>query len=118
MCEKPIYPQIYDKYLQLYLNDDEKNITFNFEDSNTEIKAHKLILKTVSPVFEAMFSGSFAEKETALIQGIKPEIFQKLIDVIYMQPVKATSLEEAVQRCRNVRCGKPKEPCERFHDEQ
>lgn len=73
--------------------------TFTFEDSDTEIKGHKLILETVSPVFEKMFNGSFAEKETALIRGISPNLFQKMIGVIYMQEVKVSSLYEAVELC-------------------
>lgn len=97
--QKFMYRKTFDKYLKLYCNDAKKDIKFIFEDSKTEIKAHKLILETVSPVFETMFNGSFAEKDTATIHDIDPEIFQKLIDVIYMQPVMVFSLEEAVDLC-------------------
>lgn len=101
MCESQIinYPKTYLKYLKLYSNDVKKDIKFIFDDSNTEIRAHKLILETVSPVFETMFNGSFAEKDTAIIRHIEPQIFQKLIDVIYMQKVAVSSLEEAVELC-------------------
>lgn len=100
MCDKPeiIHPRVYQKYLKMY-QDDEKDIKFVFEESDTEIRAHKLVLKTVSPVLAGMFNGSFSEKDTALIRGIKPQIFQKLIDVIYMQPVRVSSLDEAVDIC-------------------
>lgn len=41
----------------------------------------------------------FTEKDTAIIRDIKPEIFQKLIDIIYMQPIQILSVEEAVELC-------------------
>lgn len=101
MSDKPktLHSKTFQKYLQMYFKDNEKDITFTFEDSKKEIKAHKLVIKTVSSVFEKMFNGSFAEKDTVLIEGIKPEIFQKLIDVIYMQEVTVCTLEEAVELC-------------------
>lgn len=53
------FPQTFARYLSLYENDEKKDITFVFEESNVKIKAHKLILETVSPVFETMFNSIY-----------------------------------------------------------
>lgn len=94
-----IHSKTFQKYLKMYSMDDTKDITFTFDESDMEIKAHKLILKTVSPVFERMFNGSFAGTDAVVIQGIKPKVFQKLIDVIYMREVKVSTLVEAAKLC-------------------
>ncbi|XP_058176953.1 kelch-like protein 41a [Anopheles ziemanni] len=44
---------------------------------------HKLILAAASPVFETMFYGSLAEKQTVRIEDIKPSVFERLMDYIY-----------------------------------
>lgn len=77
--------------------DEKKDITFTFENSNVKIKANKLILQAVSSTFASMFSGSFKETDTALIKDIRPEIFQILIDGIYMKPIKIPAVEDAAE---------------------
>uniref|UniRef100_A0A336KRB6 CSON009758 protein n=1 Tax=Culicoides sonorensis TaxID=179676 RepID=A0A336KRB6_CULSO len=94
-----IYPKTLQKYLELSSYDEKKDITFIFDYSKIEIKAHKLILEIVSPVFRTMFNGSFAEKDTATIHDIEPEIFQKLLDVIYLKPIEIESIVEGVALC-------------------
>lgn len=63
------------------LIDDEvnKNVTFIFNDSDIKVKAHKFMLKIISPVFRAMFSSNFVEKDVVLISDITPEVFDLLI---------------------------------------
>lgn len=98
MCDKPevIHPKTYQKYLQLYSNDDTKDVTFTFPNWTTKIRAHKLILATVSPVFKETLSGKeWASGYTVLSHT--PLTFQKLIDVVYMQKITVSNLEEAVE---------------------
>ncbi|XP_055623112.1 BTB/POZ domain-containing protein 6 [Toxorhynchites rutilus septentrionalis] len=45
---------------------------------------HKLILSAASPVFEAMFYGSLAEKQTVKIADIRPSVFERMLDFIYI----------------------------------
>ncbi|XP_055530983.1 kelch-like protein 28 isoform X2 [Wyeomyia smithii] len=46
--------------------------------------SHKLILSAASPVFEAMFYGSLAEKQTVKIADIRSCVFERLLDFIYV----------------------------------
>lgn len=48
---------------------------------------HKLILSAASPVFEAMFYGSLAEKQTVKIADIRPIVFERMLDFIYVGTV-------------------------------
>uniref|UniRef100_A0A336MWU7 CSON002446 protein n=1 Tax=Culicoides sonorensis TaxID=179676 RepID=A0A336MWU7_CULSO len=70
------------------INDEtRKDVTFVFKDSEVEIKAHKLVLENASPVFKSMFSGNFAEDDKVEIHDIKPDIFQVLMNGIYLRPI-------------------------------
>lgn len=73
------YKNTLERISKLVHNDKDKNVTFVFEGSDKKVNAHKLLLTAVSPVFEAMFSGSFAEKDEVKITDITPEIFQLMI---------------------------------------
>jgi speckle-type POZ protein len=42
-------------------------------------KAHKLILASCSPVFEAMFFGPLAEKQCISISDVEPHVFRSLL---------------------------------------
>uniref|UniRef100_A0A336MWI1 CSON007095 protein n=1 Tax=Culicoides sonorensis TaxID=179676 RepID=A0A336MWI1_CULSO len=89
----PNYPDMFKKYGNLASKEDSKDITFEFENSDVKIKAHKFLLEAVSPVFATMFSGSWKEKNNAKIRDIRPEIFQKMIDVIYLKEIVVTNFE-------------------------
>ena len=60
------------------------DVTFIFSDK-TELRAHKLILALVSPRFEALFFGPFAEKGKDLFEvtDVDGPVFRAMIDYIY-----------------------------------
>ncbi|KAJ9586497.1 hypothetical protein L9F63_019855 [Diploptera punctata] len=58
-------------------------------------KAHKLILASCSPVFEAMCFGPLAEKQCINIDDVEPDIFKLVLEYIYTDTIKLTSVEEA-----------------------
>lgn len=91
------YPKILEQLSSLASNDERKDITFEFKDSDVKIKAHKFILQTVSSTFTSMYTGAFKEKDSAVIHDIHPKIFQMLIDGIYMKPINMTSIDEAIE---------------------
>jgi hypothetical protein len=43
-------------------------------------KAHKLILASCSPVFEAMCFGPLAEKQCISIDDMEPDVFRMLLE--------------------------------------
>ncbi|XP_052903147.1 uncharacterized protein LOC128310526 [Anopheles moucheti] len=45
---------------------------------------HKLILSAASPVFETMFYGALAEKQTVKIADIKSRVFERMLEYIYV----------------------------------
>lgn len=55
----------------------------SFKVDDKLYNCHKLILTAASPVFEAMFYGSLAEKQTVKIADIRPCVFERLLDFIY-----------------------------------
>ncbi|XP_037810333.1 BTB/POZ domain-containing protein 6-A-like [Lucilia sericata] len=71
------------------------------ETSNQKIfAAHKLILATASPVFEAMFYGDLAEKSYPIpIPDIQPDIFQDMLKFIYSDCFDISSSNVALQLC-------------------
>lgn len=91
------YSKILEKFSDLLSNDDKKDTTFIFGNSKDEVKAHKALLVSVSSVFEQMFDGDCHNDDEVIITGIKPDVFQKLINVIYMKPVEYTDVYEAVE---------------------
>lgn len=91
------YPKILEKFIKFLSNFDKKDIVFEFNGSDVKISAHKMILESISPVFAQMFSGVFLEKNRAVIHDIHPEVFQKLIDGIYMQPIHLEDVGQAFE---------------------
>ncbi|XP_050070083.1 kelch-like protein 20 [Anopheles maculipalpis] len=53
---------------------------------------HKLILSAASPVFEAMFYGALAEKQTVKIADIKSRVFERMLDYIYVGTIDFESV--------------------------
>ncbi|PSN40271.1 hypothetical protein C0J52_11910 [Blattella germanica] len=67
------------------------------ENSDFEIfKAHRIILASSSPVFEAMFFGPLAEEQCVAIEDLEPDVFRILLEYIYADTVKLSSVEDAV----------------------
>ncbi|XP_061397832.1 uncharacterized protein LOC133333531 [Musca vetustissima] len=65
-----------------------------------EIRCHKLILATASPVFEAMFFGPISEKQNCIdILDMSSDIFRLMISYIYTGRVNLhhLTLEEAIE---------------------
>lgn len=58
-------------------------------------KAHKLILASCSPVFEAMCFGPLAEKQCISVDDLEPDVFRILLEYIYTDSIKLSSVEEA-----------------------
>lgn len=59
------------------------DFTFKFKENEKEesIKVHKLVLSSVSDVFDAMFYGPMKEKkDEVVVEDISYQIFRKLIE--------------------------------------
>ncbi|KAK0087047.1 hypothetical protein PV325_001828 [Microctonus aethiopoides] len=64
------------------------------------LEGHKLFLAMSSPVFEAMFYGSMAEKTDPIpIRDVQPEAFKTLLEYIYTDKVDLGSFELACELC-------------------
>ncbi|KAL5017742.1 hypothetical protein ScPMuIL_005173 [Solemya velum] len=60
------------------------DIVFLVGENRQQIRAHKFILISRSPVFQAMFCGPLAETQSAIpIPDIEPETFQLLLSYMY-----------------------------------
>ena len=71
-----------DRMYHMLVDQIDCDVTFVFPGATAtaEIHAHKLVLKAGSPVFEAMFSGNFAESSRAVeIVDIQPEVFREIL---------------------------------------
>ncbi|XP_069677116.1 BTB/POZ domain-containing protein 6-A-like isoform X2 [Periplaneta americana] len=70
--------------------------TSQWSDCTFQIfKAHKLILASCSPVFEAMCFGPLAEKQCINVDDVEPDVFRILLQYIYTDSIKLSSVEEA-----------------------
>ena len=64
------------------------------------LEGHKLFLAMSSPVFEAMFFGSMAEKNDPIpIRDVQPEAFKTLLEYIYTDRIDLESFELACELC-------------------
>ncbi|RVE48467.1 hypothetical protein evm_006903 [Chilo suppressalis] len=63
-----------------------------------KFSGHKLVLASVSPVFESMFYGSIAEKSNYIrIPDIQPEAFKTLLEYIYTDDVIINTFDMACE---------------------
>ncbi|XP_034951671.1 uncharacterized protein [Chelonus insularis] len=70
------------------------------EPQQQVLEGHKLFLAMSSPVFEAMFYGSMAEKTDLIpIRDVQPEAFKTLLEYIYTDKVDLGSFELACELC-------------------
>uniref|UniRef100_A0A336KHZ4 CSON003904 protein n=1 Tax=Culicoides sonorensis TaxID=179676 RepID=A0A336KHZ4_CULSO len=92
MCEKTlnVYKTLIGNLSNMINDETYKDVTFVFMDSEEEIKAHKYMLVSASPVFNSMFSGNFSEDDKVVIDDIKPDVFQVLLNGIYLKPITLT----------------------------
>lgn len=64
------------------------------------LEGHKLFLAMSSPVFEAMFYGTMAEKVDPIpIRDVQPEAFKTLLEYIYTDKINLGSFELACELC-------------------
>lgn len=83
-----------EEIVKLYLNDQRSDVNFLFEiDSDIEkISAHKLILGTTSPVFDAMFFGGLKESGDVQIVDATIDAFKEFLQIFYL-PMPKLSME-------------------------
>ena len=69
---------------KLYFEEDYKDVTLVCED-RFHVRAHKMILKMVSPVFDNIFSGVHnTDPNTVLyLEGVKQQELEELLQFIY-----------------------------------
>ncbi|XP_063700867.1 BTB/POZ domain-containing protein 2-like [Culicoides brevitarsis] len=89
-----VYGNTINCYKMLFCNENRKDVTFKFKGSKTKLTAHKLILETVSPVFQSMFSGNFVEDSEVTIDDISPEVFKLLLSGIYLKDIHSQILND------------------------
>uniref|UniRef100_A0A336MLS2 CSON001131 protein n=1 Tax=Culicoides sonorensis TaxID=179676 RepID=A0A336MLS2_CULSO len=73
----------------LIYNEEEKDVTFTFEGFDVKIMAHKFLVKAVSPVLKEMLTESTEIK----ITDIHPNVFQWLINAIYLLNVPVSTID-------------------------
>ncbi|RXG71584.1 BTB/POZ domain-containing protein 6-A [Armadillidium vulgare] len=64
-------------------------------------EAHKLILAMASPVFEAMFYGSLADKDEKPIEilDVQPQAFRALLKYLYTDEINFLSFDQVCEIC-------------------
>lgn len=87
----------YEKFLK---SGDHADVEFvvkpeKFDISKT-FKAHKLLLALSSEVFEAMFYGQLAEKDTVVITDLHPDGFYGLLKYVYAGEARIENCYEAL----------------------
>ncbi|XP_055317508.1 BTB/POZ domain-containing protein 2-like isoform X1 [Sitodiplosis mosellana] len=78
---------------KLYLNERNADFHFMFESSDGQyerVPAHKLLLTTVSDVFETMFNGSWLEMHEVEIVDAPIASFKEFLQFFYLGRVKLT----------------------------
>jgi len=55
------------------------DVTLLAGKEQTEVRCHRFILASRSPVFHAMFCGSLPEKDVVEIPDIEPDVLRKVV---------------------------------------
>lgn len=83
-----------------FLNRSDCKFIVGQEPHQQILEGHKIFLAMSSPVFEAMFYGTMAEKNDPIpIRDVQPEAFKALMEYIYTDRVDLGSFELACELC-------------------
>ncbi len=79
--------ELADDFKKLFENMNLSDVAFNVRGQ--QMKAHRIILATRSPVFAAMFQQPTQEKQTGIVDiiDVDPEVFRELLRYIYTNQV-------------------------------
>ena len=73
----------------------------NGEDQETRIRAHKLLLAGVSPVFQGMFYGPMKETGEVVVKETTLDAFKTMINYISTPSVRRHSTSTTPNACKN-----------------
>ncbi|XP_054285031.1 BTB/POZ domain-containing protein 6-B-like isoform X2 [Macrosteles quadrilineatus] len=87
------------RFKELHLQSHWSDCAFRAGDEQTEIlRAHKLVLAASSPVFEALFYGTLAEKSEIInVPDLEPQTFRLLLKYIYCDSTELDCIDTAGQ---------------------
>lgn len=91
-------PKLIERILTLYNTKKWHDCVFKlFKSDGSEefVFAHRVILASSSPVFEALCFGAMAEQNPISITDVDPDAFQKMIKFIYTDAVEFANAEDA-----------------------
>ena len=85
------FTAVFSKLAKLKVSDELCDITVKIE--SREFRAHKLILISCSPYFEAMFLSGMSEsrQQRVELQGIDPNAFESVLDLFYTGEICITT---------------------------
>lgn len=81
------------RFARLYESGEFSDCIFLVDDE--KVRAHRLILATISPVFEAMFYSSFANEDLIHVTDMNIVEFKQLLKYIYSDNVKIDTIDNA-----------------------
>ncbi|KAG5670395.1 hypothetical protein PVAND_000663 [Polypedilum vanderplanki] len=84
-----------------YLLETGKYSDCSFIVGDSTLACHKIILAMASPVFEAMFFGSFDDqaKNAIVITDVQAEAFKSLLEYIYTDKININNVDKAFELC-------------------
>lgn len=105
------------KIHEMYLNAERADVNFVFDadtDHPVKMPAHKIILSLDSPVFDAMFFGSFAEQGDVPIVGVPVAAFTEFLQFFYLEEVRLSieNIAYVMDLCKTYETDEFLESCE------
>lgn len=79
------------KIIQNIYTEESADVFFMFEGCDERVPAHKALLSSVSPVFNAMFNGDLKEKGDVKITDTSPAAFKEFLQFSHSESVKLTA---------------------------